>query len=964
MSLNRKDVLEIIHNPSLLQQKQLDMLSNSLNGDFTISDPTNPFTMLLEATNATAAASVIECNNIIRKKYPSLANVEDDLYHHLHDNQMSFVFATPAEVVLDFYVNIIDLKNEGYRPEGASYVETTIPRYTSVEVLNIPLLLLNDIVVKLYDNNSIFVEQQLNKENELSYSDIGTLNSDIINSQDGTPWIMLRTKVKQLSQVVVSKAVVASEVFQQVANIKDLYCYCTVAFKNKKTGNTYKNMNISYNDTYIDPLSATAHITPYSKKILVRIPSQYILDGSVTGTVNTTVYETKGKMYLPINKYDVKDFIIKLGNVGTNKSTATIKNISLLANSKGIINGGTNSITGLELRDIIINGVKETTLPVTTKQIQNSGKLMGYKVVLDKDVVTSRAFIALRSLPDAKSNMIQSKPDIIFGTLRLILGEVLNNENIILNKYNIDYERGTFVIKANSIFKDDNGIVTLLTNQEREELKQLKTADLMQRLSREKYFFNPYYYVIEVNEKYTDYRVYDLDNPSIDNLRIQNKNLAVEQRVNIDRYDIQKIETGYKILMTLAPNNEFSQIDKSTIKMQLRIPLAGNNNFVFIDSIYNKEENWYEFFIATDFMVDNEDMITVLNGNSEIYTKKVKLNTKVSVYTLSRQDSITTDKSFMENEINTDDRGIYLVFTREDIDLSLGKSLDNIYKKLYSYYTSKKYLTYEEDVIATYKEDVYKIDTEIGSPFHCRLDLPNPQDNPLSFEILHRKGDVIKDPETQEPVVLHKQGDPILKNNEPQIDMVNGVVRNIDLLLLEYEYLVANTNAYINYRKLVVETINNYILTDMKNLNNKLLENTIVMYKSYKTNRRVEILINGVSSSLPYIIQPKLTLYLRNAGEIKEYQRENYRTIIGNIINKHLDNSTIVINDIRKDIIEAIGSTLVGVSIDGIGKEGSEVIDIKNENVKLTLDKQLVTDAAGYLVVKYNIVLNIQHIQG
>ena len=961
MELTKKELQELIYNPALLQKRQLDLLHKSVNGQFTISDPTNPFTMLLEATNATAASAILECNSVIRRKYPSLANTEDDLYHHLHNDQLSYVFATPAVVTLDFYVNLIDLKNEGFRPLNANFVQTTIPKWTKIEVLGIPLLLVNDIVVKLYDNNAIFAEQQIN-QSPVSFKDTGTLNTMLFHSPDETPWIWLRTKVKQLNRVVVSKPIVASEIFQQVAKIEDLYNFVEVGYKNNFTNGLIKPMEIAYNDSYLDPLKPTAFVTPYQKEILVRIPSMYILDNGVSGVVTTVAYETKGKMYLPINKYQTQDFNIKLGDTGTSKSAATIKNISLLCNSQGIIDGGTNSVTGLKLREIVINNLRDTILPVTTKQIENTAELKGYKVVLDKDVVTARSFIAMRSLPPVKGTLIQAKPDIIFGTCRVVIGELLGHSKVFVEKYNQETERGVFVITSNTVFKDNNGLVKILSDNEVDALNRLKPSELISRLNRSKYFYNPYYYVVDINEKYTNHRVYDLDNPTIDNIRINNKNLSVEHRVNVDKYDIQKIDTGYRVLMTIAPNAEFNLVDKDTIKLQMKIPLLGGKSYAYIDSIFNKERNWYEFYIETNFMVDSDDRLILTNGRSDMYTKKMDLKLNVSIYTLSSDDAVSPDKSFMEDEIEEQDRGVYIVFTREDIDLTLGYSLDRIYKRLYSYYSSKKYLTHQEDVPMVYPEDVYRIDPETGSPFHCRLDIPTQDPTHVEFEILHKAGDVMLDGETGEPILKYKKGDVVLdEKGEPVVDRMMGVIRNIEIMLLEYEFMLANTEAHNNYRRLVVEAINNYILQDMKELNSMLLENTIVSYRSFKSNRRVGILINGLPSSLNYLIKPTVTLYLVNVSELKETERDMYVTIIGNIINSHLDNSRIVINDIRKDIVKNIGSSVVGVNIEGIGKGNAEVIEIENENDKLTLDKNLVVDIAGNLVVRYNITLNIQY---
>ena len=118
--MTREDLQQIIYDPSLMQKKVLDYIEEFSNGERVVSDPTNPFVMLLEAATISASASVIETNNIIRKKYPSLANKEDDLYVHVTDKELTNMFSIPSELTVIFYVNIIDLKLQGYRQDNSN----------------------------------------------------------------------------------------------------------------------------------------------------------------------------------------------------------------------------------------------------------------------------------------------------------------------------------------------------------------------------------------------------------------------------------------------------------------------------------------------------------------------------------------------------------------------------------------------------------------------------------------------------------------------------------------------------------------------------------------------------------------------------------------------------------------------------------------------------------------------------
>ena len=949
MALSATDLTKYIYDPSLMQKIQLDMLANSLNGNATITDPTSPFVMCLETANATASAAIIETNNIIRKKYPSLANLKDDLYHHLNENQLSFIYATPAEVTLDFFVSIIDILNNGYRPTGANYMECIIPKYTKVTILDIPLLLLNNINIKLYDNNSIYVEQELNTSNSLAYDNVGSIPAEIYNTPENTPWIHFKVKMKQLDKISAAKPILASDGFQHVINIEDKYCYGEISYTNNAST---IQLPISYNDEYIDPLKPMAYVTTYNKNIFIRIPDIYLLEGLVSGTCNMSIYTTRGKLYVPIDNYMADDYNITLGETGTTPASAAIKNIGILVNSADIINGGADNITEVALRDTIINNINNLNLPITQDQLKFKSSLKGYNIINIEDTATNRLFLALRSLPDVEGGLILAKQEVYFNTCKMILEEV-KESNYVVNKDNF------FVIKSNSIFKLKNGLVEIINANEQEYLKSLSKVRLIEHLENNKYFYNPYYYIIETTDTYTNSRVYDLDICTVDNMKIVNKNLNVSQRVNISKYDLAKLNNGYRLIVTLAPNEEFKTLNPNSIFLQLKLPLFNGSNFAYINSTYDKENDYYYFMIETDFIVDEDNLLILNNGVSSLYTKKFQLNTTIEIFTMSYDPIALDTTKFLQTETNVTGIDSYTIFTKEEFKITFGKHLDKIYNRIYNVFTEKKYKKHKHDVPLVYEEDVYRVDGEYNTPFLCN---ENEYDHEVEFELLHSKGDPVLDEEGQ-PMLKYKKGENVLdEEGNPVIDYSAGVERYIDLLLFEYEFMVADSLAYINYRRNNISVINKFIMDDLAELNGDSLENTQILYKSYKSSKDIQVIVNNTYEYIPYVVTPIITLYMKDTTNIDTLTQEEYKSSIGNIINRHFDLDTLVLEDIKKEIITELGSAIVaGVKIEGIG-DGSEIIKIKNENTKLTLNKLLSLNVNNEFIVKYNIKLNIRYL--
>lgn len=960
--ISRETLQSYMYNPQLMQRYVLNTIAAYNNGEYTVSDATNPFTFLLECTCANASNAVIEANNIIRKKYPSLASAEVDLYHHLDDDSLNNIFAVPAEVEMEFRVSAVDLRNYGFRPDGANYYQTTIPYHTVVNILDTDFTLLNNIVVKLYDNGTTHVEQQLNTDNDLAYSDIGTLTSLLTYTSDGTPWVHFITKLKQLSRFSSTVTVTASDGFIKQLTTSDKYVNSHVTYNTTGISSGDISLNKSYNDEYIDPYTPTVYIEPYTNNITYRIPEVYLLDGSVSGTVTLNAYTCKGKIYLPINRFMASDFSVTLGDTTQNDSTATSANIPILCNSSGIVNGGSDNLTGSDLRSLIINNTFVTNnLPITDKQIERMGTLQGYSVVRASDTLTNRLYLALRSLPDLKSgssneesNAIYAKQDVLFNTLKFKLSDVKEYTDYV----RISDDESSFVIKSGAVFKNTNGIIELVSPEEIDRIKQYTSTKLIETFKNTKYYYTPFYYSVSVQETKTDCRVYNLDTPDIKDLVIVSKNNVVNPTVNIDKYDIQKTESGYRVMFTSAGSTDFDSIPVANTKMQLKLPLYGTTNqFAYIDSEYDADLSCYYFDICADILLDDEDMFTLQNGNSSLATKKFTLDLTATIYTLTNSPDVVDTTKFLNSEVYNSSS--WVVLTKETINLVFGQKYDYIYTNIYNVYDNRKYKKYENDIPDVYEENVYGLNDK-GFPINCNGLAGSKHE--LQVNILHKKGEQKVDEEGN-VIYKHKAGDNILdEDGNPIVDGIAGVIRYIDILMLEYEYMVATSADYVNYREMSVENLNNYLTVDLETMNNKLLENTKLLYKSYKSSKPIEVIISGITEVVPTSITPSITLYMENVDEVSTALTETYIKQIGNIINSYLDQVTIKLESIKSDIKTALGSNIVGVKISGIDPDDNEVVTLKDENNKMILSKLLTMNANNEYIVKYNIDLNIRYI--
>jgi hypothetical protein len=964
------DMNGFIYDPAKIQMTILEYIDKASNNTLSISDPTNPFTMLLETAAVTSAAAAIEHRSVVRKLYPNLATAPSELLHHLSDIELANMFAVPAEANIVFYVSVADLAAKGYREKNADFLETVIPKYTEVNVLGTIFTLLNDISVRLYNNGSVFVEQIYNNE-DIAVNDLGILNSSIITNTNQVPFIIFETKLKQVKRNVFTGSIIAGEGFNKLQTITNDYFYSVVTYKNAATNNISTKLYKSHNEEYINPLVPTVFIAINDKDILYRVPDVYIVDGTVSGTIMIETYETQGKMYLPINKYTPQDFKITLGNSSSTPASSTITNIPVLANSRDVVDGGVNSISLVELRDSIIqNTTGDIDIPVTFNAIKRSMSFNGFEVYKALDIITERLYIAVKNTPEMDSSLILSRQDLFFNTVTLELNNLLNNSKI----YN-DMANDVLIIKSNTVFREVNNVVTVVSDADLSNIKNMANSEKVLYFKDKNYFFTPYYYIVDQVESAIKTRVYDLDNPVIDNLKISGKNTNITPNCNINSFTVIKTDSCYRIMINLVKNAEFNNLNLNNVKAQLKIPLLGNSTNVFIEGdtyvsdgtggysryVYNINSGataesllYIGFDISTDLYINNDNYMLITNGASDIYTKLISLKSDIMFYVYTNDSGVSDASKYLLNELYKPIADS-VVISRESATLTLGNRLDYIWNRMYTTYTDRKYKKHAVAQPMVYEEDVYVIDPLTGTGAVVVVD------GTISYVIQHHKGDPVLDANNL-PVYKYQAGDIVLENNLPVIDKVSGIIRYIDIFMLEYEYYLANSLSYKNYLGLTMDLVNSWLTTDLPAINNKMIENTEVLLRSYKTTKNVGIKLNNVVSTMRYNVAPIVVLYTTKTNYTST-ELEAMKNDIGTIIHKYLDNTLISLAEIKLDIINTLGNGVIGVKLTGLDDFGGlESFTINDKTSRLVLDKSLELSLSNELIVRYNIDLTTQTI--
>ena len=944
--MDRNEMLTYVNNPNKSIEYVINKMYEASNGDIEITDPTNPFVMLLESSAINASNSIIEPINMLRKIYPNLAETKEDLSIHISDNELSKISATPSFGSFIFYINLTDFKNLAI--DNENYKEAVIPKETKIVVADTTFTLLNDINIKLYPDNTTYVEQINDINNDLSIDELGILNSGVITDKIGNKWIIFETLVKQINIINTTMPIITADTFNKSLPLKDKYIYSVCEYMNSYTNNKYAKLKVMMSDTYYNPNIPSIMVKVLKDNVKYKVPDVYLINGSVSGTMRIRQYETKGKIYLPLDKYPTSEFKLVYPTNSITDKEAAIKNITIQIQSRLPVEGGNDGLSFQELKNsIIYNSKNYNNLPITRHNLQAEAEKYGFEIFKAEDDLLNRSYFASKSLPSIANDLILSEPDIYFNKVNLVLGNTVNASSITLNE---NYS----IIKSGTVFKEENNVITIVNDEELDYINKMDNVLKSEYLYNKKYFITPYYYILKPDseiEHKTILNVYNLDAPKLSNFKILARNNNMNIKVNTDKYTIVKKGDMYIIKTTLKYNELFSNINPNNIKAQLSIPLEGKENEVHFFSTYDKNENGFTFGIISTLYINDNDSIELINGTSMLTSKFIKLISEAKLYIYTTDKSIYDNTNYLRNSIMDTENTNITVLNLEEIKIQFGERLEYLWTNIYNGFTNRKYKVYETDIYKRYDEDVYEVLNEDGDT------VITDDDGNVIYNILHKKGEIVYD-ENNDPIIEHKKGELILdENGYPTIDKYFGIIKYLDIMMIDYIYYVPANNIYLNYNKLLLETINRWLTIDMKLLNEKTLENTNIYFKSYYDTNDVKITLNNKIYVNKYVVKPEIILYT-NLTKIS-IPMEILRKKIGKIIKKHLLDIEFNIDTVKEEILKLYPNEIIGCKISNITGSDIDRFKINDLTKRLTLNKKLSVTPGNELLVEYDIDIKI-----
>jgi hypothetical protein len=916
-------------NPSSIQQGILDCLKTVLNGD-DIVDPTSPFIFLMEAAATATAAAIIKSESVSRELYPRLALTEEELYHHISDKEFFNMFSKPSVSTINVLFPFDVLQAEAITLNNAINVKTVIvPKDTIFTVNNISLcsiypiyinILEHDVVQVIYVNNEINTFLPL-KSNLLKFN---------VVSYGGNKYLQVTIPVLQLNSISKIYALNSLTSFTQTIEFKDSFCYVKAYISKDKE---WVEILTTHSHKVYDITKPTLKLKVIDNLLTINLPDIYQTKKSANYSLRVDVYTTLGDLDIDLSQINSNNFSVKWIDYDIyNKTNNPINKIlDVIISSNDRLTGGSNSLSLEEKRERIIYRIDGFTSPIRLTDLKIDLEQKGYVFQKLIDSVTDRVFIASKNLPSRVIDGLSTSP--LITNLAVTIDGELGKVGSQYRKSLLTHNDFRITVTPEAIYELVDNNTRLLTDSELTALKTLTGQQLCTKLNENKYFYSPFYYVIDFSQQYLTSAVYSLSPKVIAN-NYMDSNPKRNYNVRTINYTINLINDEY-ILELVASKTA----DITDLNCQITFFDKANGRSFYINgvaSIFNSEVT-FQFKFKTNFNINllNEIEILNLQSNAVETAVNVNLTDKFNViYYLNSSDDLKTnfDNIYFPNSTNV----VSIIY--ETLDISFGKKIEGLYCPVKDILVAGEFVKYTTDVYATYNEIIYETNS-LGRVYTIGLD------GSVNFVIKHNIGDPILDG-NGDNITIHRQGDFVLDTVGeliPVTGYMNGIKYILGVTVIDSKYLFATAKETKEYTDSIPLIIDDYINKELLTQRDELAERTELYYKPKGESSKLLVLIGDKDKLLvPSTISFKITYYLSYEGLNNEEILATIKRLTKILLSKHISKKTISVAELTAELMQLKVEQVKGFSIDEFLPDNLPIVTVVDSGKTFSIDKELV----------------------
>lgn len=949
---------QFIRNPASIVQVQFDLLDEIMSGKVQIVDAVSPFVALLTLSSSNTALAANEALLNLRSLYPSLAVTREDLYRHMSDRDYVNQFSTPAEGLFTIGVQLTEVQNKMTLDPSTGNYKATLARDSTIQVEGTTYTLQYPIDITLYPNKSVTVSQDPAIDSPFMTLTTNLLDPTVVIDSTGARWLLFEARFLQYKTDTSNFTLSSAQYFKERIEITDKFFAVRAYYRNEITNTQWVEMRTTHTEQVFDSSKPTVLVKVFDTYIEVAIPAVYQNSNLISSEVRFDVFTTKGKITVNMGDVNPDNFVLENKAIDEvrdlNVYTQALSAMSVRAYSKEVISGGTDGLTLEQLRDRVSNNALGSfKIPITNVQIEAQLQNIGFDIIRDIDVTTNRIFLATRKLPDPTNTKLLTSANIGMADFISSMDEIKSLRNVIDNGNRLTIRSGT-------LFRLDNGIMTIVSDQELDDLNAMNQMQFTAHVNEVDYAVTPFYYVLDSSEVEFDMRPYNLDQPVAKNLSYESNNVTLQMMVFSNSYVFEKVRGGYKLTLTTKSGTFYKEIGDASIFCQVGYYPVNEKNMAYLNGTLigktDDGERIFEFFFESSHNIDSDNSIEITNTKmfaDQVVRNWSPLGNQLHIFHLTN-DLTGAYVPYADDQLV----GKFLLpagcglGSYETLQISFGSYMRNLWAATRSLATGQEYERYDADVVSIYPEDVYQI-------------FPNGSTIEVTPEGINRvklfsAGDVVKDAEGT-PVYRFRKGDVKLDaNDQPIIISDLKSSKEMSIFFVDARQYFANDPIYKSYTKELVSLIEAWVLTDLGELQKILLDQTRIFFHPKVSLGHVTINVENdrqtyIESQQSFDVDLWVTPGIHGDSVIKKTMSDE----VVRILNETLEQTEISITDTTNRVKEAFGDMVKAVEIKGFGGALNYRYATVGANTdRLCLKKKLVVQADGTYIVQEAVTVN------
>ena len=965
----RTELLEklnaVRHNPGLIQRVMIDQVERIYSGEMEIVDATNPFVFLMEAASTIGA----DCNNqaeiLNRRQYPKLAQTYEELYLHMSDKDYLDRFHSPSKTNMVILLGKEELFLRAVPTGSGGVKKVTIPRHTAVAVGDYVFGMQYPIDIRIMSHGGLQIVYDNGQPSPLYELESNQVDWSILNYNAArTEFIKITVPMHQFSTTSYTASLNGVTGFKKNYRFNDKYYYCRVYMSDD--AGKWKEVRTTHSEQVFDSLTPTVLLKVVDDILTVHLPQVYFTTGLVNNELRIDIYTTKGPMETTLDAYSTSDFVasfIDRENEDNGRYVAPLTAMSSIAiYGEGVVTGGSNGLTFLELRERVMgNASGNNDIPVTTEQLSARIQSMGFSAVKYLDNVTNRIYLATRALPKPSIGNITTGVGAAMISLTSAFEDTIKNDAVVDNG-----ERITLTPKL--LMKNDNGRLKIVDRTELSALKKAVGEKLTEMVNVGRYLFSPFHYVLDITGNSFETRPYYFGNSKIQKKTFVDENDTLGVGVSTNEHLLERTEEGWVLYVKTVSGDGFKAMDDENIFVQLRFKAVGEVDYAYLNGTLvskdDEDERIYRFDIETNWDIDRNDDLSITNFtmyDNNQRTLSIELEDDLDLtFILTNAQGVGIRTTAMDQRLGNHllPSGRYALY-EERLRIKFGDTMDGLWTRSRTMAGEQDYLRYESDVVETYKENVYERDLTGAAKIEI-------VDGKPTFIVKHRIGDPVLDTYGS-PIVLQRKGYPVLDaGGRPVVKAPRKVLRSSDLFVIDGVYYFATTETDLDYLSTVPGTVVGWLKEAIEPTEKKLIENTDLYYYPKATVGLVDVIINDEIETKLYAEQNLIVTYYVTQQVYRDADlREVISTRTIETIGRLLDKSSVSPNEITATLKSEMGTDIITAEISGLGgyKNNLPVITLKDESSRLCVGKMLVSMPDGQYEVKDSVtVVFVKHV--